>query len=60
MKGREAVEGEKNTEQEEKLSYKDGHLPGWKASVLGRECGECGKLLVREIHPMRSSTHGRL
>lgn len=28
MKGREAGEGEKKKEQEEKLSYKDGHLWG--------------------------------
>lgn len=60
MRGKEAVEGEKNKEQEEKLSYRDGHLPGQNALAPGREDGECGKLLVREIHPMRSSPHGRL
>lgn len=60
MRGKEAVEGEKSKEQEEKLSYRDGHLPGQNASALEREGGECGKLLVREIHPTRSSPHGSL
>ena len=57
---RERERERENDGQEGTLSHKDGHWPGLQALALRKECSEHGKLLVRQIHPMRSFTNGRL